>query len=141
MALDLLYKLQTSSTTKLLLFVRKYQYINIQSLTYQITLKSLSTNFNCLLQYIRKSTWRRYKLSLQTNNSIEEITTITVVAVVPLCITATERDYVALYIIRKDVAYKNILKRSKKSLRLSLKISLRTLLGVNKAIYYRLQRQ
>ena len=27
---------------------------------------------------------------------------------------ATNRDYIALYIIRKDIAYKNILKRSKK---------------------------
>ena len=51
---------------------------------------------------------------------------MTIVAVVPFCITVTERDHVALYVIGKDVAYKNILKRSKKSLRLSLKISLRT---------------
>ena len=70
--------------------------------------------------------WRRYKLSLQTDNFIEEIITITIVAVVPLYITVTERDHVALYIIGKDVTYKNILKRSKKSLKLSLKISLRT---------------
>ena len=69
---------------------------------------------------------RRYKPSLQTDNSIEEITTMTVAAVVPPCITATERDYVALYIIGKDVAYKNILKTNKKSLKLNLKISLRT---------------
>ena len=51
---------------------------------------------------------------------------MTVVAAVPLRTTATERDHVALYVIGKDVAYKNILKRSKKSLRLSLKTSLRT---------------
>ena len=69
---------------------------------------------------------RRYKPSLQTNDSIEEIITITTVAVAPLCITTTERDHVALYIIGKDIAYKNILKRSKKSLRLGLKINLRT---------------
>ena len=69
---------------------------------------------------------RRHKPFLQTDNSIEEITTIIVAAIVPPRITATERDYVASYIIGKDIAYRNILKRSKKSLRLSLKISLRT---------------
>ena len=69
---------------------------------------------------------RRYKPFLQTDNSIKEITTTTVVAVVPLYITVTERDHIALYIIGKDIAYKNILKRSKKSLKLNLKISLRT---------------
>ena len=51
---------------------------------------------------------------------------MTIVAAATPRITVTERDYVALYIIGKDVIYKNILKRSKKSLRLSLKISLRT---------------
>jgi hypothetical protein len=51
---------------------------------------------------------------------------MTTAAAVPLYITATERDYVALYIIGKDIAHENILKRSKKSLRLSLKTSLRT---------------
>ena len=75
---------------------------------------------------MRKSTQRKYKFFLQTDDSIEEIITITAVAVAPLCITATERDHVALYIIGKDIAHKNILKRSKKSLRLSLKISLKT---------------
>ena len=69
---------------------------------------------------------KKHKPSLQTNDSIEEIITITTVAVVPLCITATERDYVALYVIGKDIAYKNILKRNKKSPRLNLKTSLRT---------------
>ena len=69
---------------------------------------------------------RKYKLFLQTDNFIKEIITITVAAVAPPCTTVTEKDYVALYIIGKDIAYKNILKRSKKSLRLSLKISLRT---------------
>ena len=69
--------------------------------------------------------WKKYKPFLQTNNSIKEIT-ITVVAVVPPYITATKRDHIALYIIGKDVAYKNILKRSKKSLKLNLKINLRT---------------
>ena len=70
--------------------------------------------------------WRRYKLFLQTDDFIEEIITITAAAAAPLCITATERDHIALYIIGKDITYKNILKRSKKSLKLSLKISLRT---------------
>ena len=69
---------------------------------------------------------KKHKPSLQTNDSIEEIITITVVAVAPPCITVTERDYIALYIIGKDITHKNILKRSKKSLRLNLKISLRT---------------
>jgi len=72
---------------------------------------------------------RRYKLSLRTDNSIEETTTITVTtittAVTPR-ITATNRNHVASYIIGKDVAYRNILRRNKKSLRLSLRISLRT---------------
>ena len=35
---------------------------------------------------------------------------------------ATDKDYIALHIIRKDIAYKNILKRSKKSPKLSLKL-------------------
>ena len=70
--------------------------------------------------------WRRYKPSLQTDDSIEEIITITIAAAAALCTTVTERDYVALYIIGKDVVYKNILKKSKKSPRLSLKISLKT---------------
>ena len=70
--------------------------------------------------------WRRYKLSLRTNDSIEEIITTTVITAVTPRITATDRNYVASYIIRKDIAYGNILRRSKKSLRLSLEISLRT---------------
>ena len=69
---------------------------------------------------------KKHKPSLQTDDSIEEITTMTTVAAAPLCTTATERDHIALYIIGKDVIYKNILKRSKKSLKLSLKINLRT---------------
>ena len=78
---------------------------------------------------MRKSIWRKYKLSLRTDDSIEEIITITVITIVTVVtpyITATNRNYTALYIIRKDIAYRNILRRSKKSLRLSLKISLRT---------------
>ena len=69
---------------------------------------------------------RRYKPFLQTNNSIKEIITITVVAIVPPYITVTEKDYIALYIIGKDITYKNILKRSKKNLKFKIKISLRT---------------
>jgi len=68
---------------------------------------------------------RRYKLSLQTNNSIEEIITITTTTVATPYITTTNRNYVALYIIRKDITYRNILRRNKKSLKLSLEISLR----------------
>ena len=63
--------------------------------------------------------WRIYKLFLQTNNFIKEIITITVIAVVTV---ATDGDYITLYIIRKDIAYKNILRRSKKSLKLNLKL-------------------
>ena len=62
---------------------------------------------------------RIYKLFLQTNNFIKEIIIITVIAVATI---VTNRDYVALYIIRKDIAYKNILRRSKKSLKLSLEL-------------------
>jgi hypothetical protein len=51
---------------------------------------------------------------------------MTAVAAVPPRTTVTERDHVASYVIGKDVAYGNILKRSKKSLRLNLKTSLRT---------------
>jgi len=73
--------------------------------------------------------WRRYKLSLWTDNSIEEITTTTITTVITVVTpytTATDRNHVALYIIGKDVAYRNILRRNKKSLKLSLRISLRT---------------
>ena len=69
---------------------------------------------------------RRHKPSLQTDNSIEEIITITITAIVPPYITVTKRDHVTLYIIGKDIAYKNILKRNKKSLKLNLKTSLKT---------------
>jgi len=72
---------------------------------------------------------RRYKLSLQTDNSIKEIITITATTVITAATphtTATDRNYVTLYITRKDITYRNILRRSKRNLRLSLKISLRT---------------
>ena len=68
---------------------------------------------------------RRYKLFLWTDNSIEEITTMTVITVATVatpCTTITDRDHVALYIIRKDVTYGNILGRNKKSLKLSLEL-------------------
>jgi len=73
--------------------------------------------------------WRRYKLSLRTNDSIEETITTTIITVITAVtpgITATDRNHVASYVIGKDVAYRNILRRNKKSLRLSLRISLRT---------------
>ena len=98
----------------------------MQSLTHQITLKPLLINSNCLLRHIRKSMRRRYKLSLRTDDSIEEIITITIITVATPYITTTDRNHVALYVIRKDITYRNILRRSKKSLRLSLEISLRT---------------
>ena len=123
MALDLLYKLQTFSIIKLLPFIREYQYADMQSLTYQIILEPLLINFNYLLQYIKKSIQKIYKLSLQTNDFIEEIITIIVIAVVT---AVTNRDYIALYIIRKDVTYRNILRRSKKSLKLSLGLLIET---------------
>jgi hypothetical protein len=45
----------------------------------------------------------------------------TATAVTPR-ITVTEKNYIALYIIGKDVAHKDILRRNKKSLKLSLKL-------------------
>ena len=69
---------------------------------------------------------RRHKPSLQTDNSIEEIITITTAATAPPYTTVTKRDHIALYIIGKDITHGNILKKSKKSLRLNLKISLKT---------------
>ena len=107
---------------KSLPLTREYQYIDTQSLTHQITLEPLLINFNCLLQHIRKSIRRRYKPSLQTDNSIKEIITTTVATAVTLYITATKRNYVTLYIIGKDIAYRDILRRSKKSLKLSLEL-------------------
>ena len=67
--------------------------------------------------------WRIYKLFLQTNNFIKEIITITIIAVAT---TATNKDYIALYIIRKDITYKNILRRSKKSPKLNLGLLIKT---------------
>ena len=39
---------------------------------------------------------------------------------------ATDRDYIALYIIRKDITYKNILRRSKKSLKPNSELLIKT---------------
>jgi len=47
---------------------------------------------------------------------------MTAVTATTLRTTATKRDYVALYIIGKDIAYRDILRRSKKSLKLSLEL-------------------
>ena len=72
--------------------------------------------------------WRKYKLSLRTDNSIEETTTTTVTTVVTAATprtTVIDRNHVASYVIKKDAAYGNIPKRSKKSRKLSLEISLR----------------
>ena len=46
--------------------------------------------------------------------------------VIAVATVVTDRDYITLYVIRKDVVYRNILKRSKKNLRPSLKINLKT---------------
>ena len=62
--------------------------------------------------------WKKYKLFLWTDNSIKEITTTTVIIIVTAAtprITVIDRNYVALYVIKKDAAHRNILKRSKKS--------------------------
>ena len=45
---------------------------------------------------------------------------MTIITVVTLCITATDKNHITLYVIRKDAVYRNILRRSKKSLKLSL---------------------
>jgi hypothetical protein len=78
---------------------------------------------------MRKSILKKYKLSLQTNNSIKEIITIIILTVATVAtpyITAADKNHIALYIIKKDITYRNILGRNKKSLKQNLKISLRT---------------
>jgi hypothetical protein len=70
--------------------------------------------------------WRKYKPSLQTNGFIKEIITIIIATVVIPYITATERDYIALYVIGKDTTHKDILRRNKKSLKLSLELLIET---------------
>jgi len=47
---------------------------------------------------------------------------MTAVTATTLRITATKRNYVASYVIGKDIAYRDILRRSKKSLKLSLEL-------------------
>ena len=72
---------------------------------------------------------RRHKLFLQTNNFIEKtitITTITIITTATPRITVTDRDHVALYIIKKNIAYRNILGKNKKSLKLNLKLLIKT---------------
>ena len=66
----------------------------------------------------KKEHIEKNKLSLRTDDFIKKIITTTVITVATVAtpyITATDRNYIALYIIKKDAAYKNILKRSKKS--------------------------
>ena len=66
---------------------------------------------------------------LQTNNFIQEIITITVITIIIIVtpyITVTNKNHIALYIIRKGIIYKNILKRSKKSLKLSSELLIKT---------------
>ena len=111
MALDLPYKPWISSTTKSSLLAKEYQHVDMQSLTHQTTLEPLSTNFNRLLQLTRKSMRRRHKLSIRTDDSIEETITTTAITVA----TATERNHVASYVTGKDVAHGDIPRRSKKS--------------------------
>ena len=53
------------------------------------------------------------------------MTITTVVTAATPRTTVINRNHVASYIIKKDAAYRNILKRSKKSRRLSLEISLK----------------
>ena len=78
---------------------------------------------------MRKSIRRKYKLFLQTNNFIKKTTTITAITIVTAATpytTVTDKDHIALYIIRKDVAYRNILRRNKKSPKLSLELLIET---------------
>ena len=66
---------------------------------------------------MRKSMRKRYKLFLRTDNFIKKIITITVITAITV---ATNEDHLALYITKKDITYRNILRRSEKSLKLSL---------------------
>jgi ABC-type siderophore export system fused ATPase/permease subunit len=47
---------------------------------------------------------------------------IIIVTIITLCITATKRNHIALYIMGKNVTYGDILRRSKKSLKLNLEL-------------------
>ena len=73
--------------------------------------------------------WKKHKLFLQTDDFIKEIITITTITIATAAtpyITATDKDYIALYIIRKDITYKNILGRNKKSPKLNSKLLIET---------------
>ena len=73
--------------------------------------------------------WRRHKLFLQTKDFIEEIITITIITIATIVIPhtiATNKNYITSCVIKKDTTYRNILRRSKKSLKLNLKINSRT---------------
>jgi hypothetical protein len=126
MASDLPCKPWISSTTRLSLLVREYQHADMQFLIRQTALELSSTNFSLPSQHMRRSMRRRHKLSLQTNNSIEETTTTTKTAAATPRTTAIDRNHVALYATRKDVAHGNIPRRSKKSQEPSSGISSRT---------------
>ena len=54
------------------------------------------------------------------------MTIITTATAATTCTTVTDRNRITLYIIKKDITYRNILKRSKNSLRLNLKINSKT---------------
>jgi 2-keto-4-pentenoate hydratase/2-oxohepta-3-ene-1,7-dioic acid hydratase in catechol pathway len=54
------------------------------------------------------------------------MTVITIVTIAAPYTTVTDRDHIALYVIRKDVTYRNIPRRSKKSLKLNLKLPTET---------------
>ena len=72
---------------------------------------------------------RIYKLSLQTNNFIKKTITITVITIaitVTFYTTTTNKNHIALYIGGKDITYRNILKRSKKSLKINLKTTFKS---------------
>jgi hypothetical protein len=69
---------------------------------------------------------RRHKPSLQTDDFIKEIIIMTVATAATPCTTTTERDHVASYVIGKDVAYGDILRRNKKSPKPSLELLIET---------------
>ena len=57
---------------------------------------------------------------------IKKIITIIIATAVTPYITVTKGDHITLYIIGKDITYKDILKRNKKSLKLSLELPIET---------------
>ena len=54
------------------------------------------------------------------------MTTIAVTTAATPCTTATDKDHIALYAIRKNITYGNILGRNKKSLKPSSKLLTKT---------------